>query len=1093
MASRRARKRKNTRLILITAALIAVAAGALVLAGTLFKNQKPAWEGGYSVHISEVMTDNDDYPDSAGALCDWVEIANTSSRPADLGGYALSDQEGKAKYVFPAGTSVPAAGYLVVWCDSDLDGAYAPFALKKDGGETVYLMNPNRVAVDSALTVSCTAGKSLIRAADGSLVPCDEPTPGFSNDAAGRQAYLASRSAVVSGGELRLSEIMSSNSFYPAPDGSCPDWVEIWNPTDHSVSLAGYRLSDREDKTKYDFPAQAVLNGGEYLVVWCGQDLTGDYAAPFALAGDGGETVVLTGPDGLACDSAALPALEQNTSWARTADGWAVSREPTPGWPNTAEGYAAWLSADGSRTAEVYITELTAKNQGSGTDADGELSDWIELGNLGDKDVSLDGWYLSDKEEQLNQWVIPELTLAPGEYVRIFASGKNRTQGELHASFALSDGETVFLTTPTGSVLRSVTIQGVSDGESLALQPDGSFVPCAFPTPGLENSAESYSLFAGRDTRSSPLLIWEAVVYDPKGDWVELKNTSDATVDLTEYYLTDSLKKTEKYQLLTGTLAPGQLTVVPCENFSLNARNDSLFLCRADGSLCDWAFLRSIPLNGSYGRMAGEVGYFFFETATRGMENVRGWRMVASRPTADKPAGVYDDAQSLTVALSGEALHFTTDGSTPTEDSQLYTAPITFTETTVLRVRSLPEGQLPGETLTLSYFLRENSSLPIVSLVADRGNLFGPKGVYSQNNINFVNEAAKTEKWEREANVAFFEDGGGFNIDCGIQIHGRVSRTQSGKRSMKLEFKGRYGGKLNYDVFGDGRVTEFSSLLLRGSLQDINAAYIADNLFADMAIDFTSVPAQNYRYVSLYINGEYWGIYSIREHHSDEYFASHYGVSADSVQINNGEFFVEGAAFNDMINYVRSHNLSDPTAWQYVQEHLDVSELIDWLILECWSGDSDVFENVRFYSSPEYKNGSVLYGLVDMDLTMSSHQTFSVGFQSSGGDMHWIIPQALLQNAEFKQQFLTRLGSLLQNELSDEAVLTRIERLRAAVAPEAARDLARWGVAGNTFESQLSRLTTFTNGRAWEVANSARAYFGLGIDQGDVYFGALGR
>ena len=71
--------------------------------------------------------------------------------------------------------------------------------------------------------------------------------------------------------------------------------------------------------------------------------------------------------------------------------------------------------------------------------------------------------------------------------------------------------------------------------------------------------------------------------------------------------------------------------------------------------------------------------------------------------------------------------------------------------------------------------------------------------------------------------------------------------------------------------------------------------------------------------------------------------------------------------------------------------------------------------------------------------------------------------------------FLTRLGALLQNEMSDEAVLARIERLRAQVAPEAARDLARWGVAGNTFDSQLSRLTSFTNGRAWEMANSARA------------------
>lgn len=1080
---RRARKRKNTALILITALLLIVAAGAVVLVSVIFKNQKPAWAGGYSVHISEVMTDNDSCPDPSGALCDWVEIANTDSRPAELGGFGLSDQEGKMKYVFPAGTTVPAEGFLVVWCSSDLEGSYAPFALKKDGGETVYLMNPNAVAVDKADTAPCAPGQSLIRSADGALVPCDEPTPGYSNDAAGRQAYLASRSA-GSSGELLLSEIMSSNSLYPAPDGSCPDWVEIFNPTDHAVSLAGYKLSDREDKSKYDFP-DGMIGSGEYLVVWCGQGLQGDYAAPFALAGDGGETVTLTGPDGLLCDSAVLPPLESDTSWARTADGWVVSDKPTPGWPNTSEGYAAWLASDASRTAEVYITEVVAKNQGSGTDADGELSDWIELANLGETDVSLTGWHLSDKEEQLTQWTIPELTLAPGEYVRIFASGKNRTQGELHTSFALSAGETLFLTTPTGTVLRSVAISELGDGESLVLRPDGSFASSAYPTPGMANTAESYTLFAQSDTRSSPLLIWEAVVYDPDGDWVELKNTSDTAVDLSGYYLTDNLKKPEKYQYLSGSLAPGQLLVVPCENYSLSASGDTLYLCRGDGTLCDWTALRSIPLNGSYGRLSGETGYFFFEASTRGAENAQGWRMVAMNPSADVPAGVYDEAESLTVALSGDSLYFTTDGSTPTRSSQAYTGPLTIADTTVIRVRSFPDGQLPSETLTLSYFLRENSTMPIVSLVTDSGNLFGPKGIYSNHETAWLNE------WERDANVSMYDDAGSFNIDCGIKIHGRTSRKTSDKRSITLKFRGRYGGDLHYDVFGDGQILDFSSLILRGSVEDAIYAYYRDALFADMAMDFTNVPAQNYRYVSLFINGEYWGVYAIREQHNKNYFANHYGVDPETVEVFNGENRWPGA-FDDLLKYAESHVLTDPEAWQYIKDHLNVEEMIDWLILECYGGDIDVYENVRFYSSPEYDNGRIMFGLADMDLTMMNHDTYAVGFER-WGQLHSIIPRGLLYNTEFRDMFLTRLGSLLQNELSDQAVLDRLHKLTAIVEPETARELARWSQDRATYDSRVNNIENFIQDRAWEMANSARAYFGLSQEQGDQYFGTLGR
>ena len=261
---------------------------------------------------------------------------------------------------------------------------------------------------------------------------------------------------------------------------------------------------------------------------------------------------------------------------------------------------------------------------------------------------------------------------------------------------------------------------------------------------------------------------------------------------------------------------------------------------------------------------------------------------------------------------------------TPTEDSAAYTDPITITDTTVLRVRSFPEGQLPSETTTLSYFLRENSSLPIVSLVTDKANLFGAKGIYSNHETAWLNE------WEREANVSMYEDGGSFNIDCGIKIHGRTSRRVSEKRSITLKFKGRYGGSLHYDVFGDGRMLDFASLILRASVEDISPAYFRDALFADMALDFTNVPAQNYRYVTLFINGEYWGVYAIREQHSDDYFAYRYGVDPETVEVFNGENRWPGA-FDDLLKYAETHNLTDPDSWQYIKDHLDVEEMIDWL------------------------------------------------------------------------------------------------------------------------------------------------------------------
>lgn len=1070
------KEKKRIVLWLVVLALLAAAGFAAVTA--MRRNSRPVWDGGYSVHISEVMTDNTTCPNEDGVLCDWVEIENTSNKDFSLAGYYLSDEAGKGKYCFPAGTIVPARGYLLVWCSTTETGDYAPFGLRREGGETVCLMNKNRTVLDSAETIVCQSGQSLVRSADGTFTPSDTPTPGYPNNEAGARAWqetLAQRS----GGSLILSEIMSSNTLYPAPDGGYYDWIEVYNPADTPVSLSGYRLSDRTDKAKYTFP-DMMLGAGEYKIIWCAPGVEGAEYAPFALARAGGETVVLTAPSGTESESIELPALERNTAYAKENGGWTATKRATPGFANDETGYEAWLRAGGYVNNEVYITEVIAHNRGTLADADGDLSDWIEIANFGETAVDLSGWYLSDKEDVPDEWRIPTLTLAPGEYAVIFASGKNRADGELHTSFSLTDGDTVTLSTGSGATVRSVKVESAPDGASIAMQGDGSFAVSDFPTPGFENTAAGYAAFCETDTRSSPLVLWEVVVYEENSpDWVALKNVSEQSIDLSGYTLSDKFKEPRRDVLPAVTLAPGESYVFACENISLSAQRDELYLFDSAGTLCDWALLRKIPIGGSYGRIDGENGYFYFTAPGRGAANGAGHRSVAAAPAADTAAGVYDDTETLTITLTGENVRYTLDGSCPTENSTAYTAPLTITETTILRAASFPAGELPSETVTWSYFLRENSSLPIVSLVTDPENLTGPRGIYTNH------EQAWSEKWEREANVAMYEDGGSFSIDCGIRMHGRTSRRVSDKKSFTLKFRGRYGGDLSYDVFGDGIMTDFSSLLLRASVEDTYTSYMRDEFFARIAIDHTDVPAQNYRYVSLFINGEYWGIYAIREHHSPEYFASHNGVDAETVDMQTGEF--EGqTAWHNLLEYARYNSLNTPEGWAYIQEHVDIPVMIDWLILECWSGDIDVYENVRFYASPEYENGKYYYGLADMDLSMMSLDTMSVGFNNF--QLHGVIPVALRYNAEFRDMFLTRLGEMLRGPLSDENAQKTLDDLRAIVEPEVARDLARWGKPESLFAIQMANLRNFVSGRAARMQSDAAAFFGITAEEAAEYF-----
>ncbi|NQU25444.1 MAG: CotH kinase family protein, partial [Candidatus Nealsonbacteria bacterium] len=137
----------------------------------------------------------------------------------------------------------------------------------------------------------------------------------------------------------------------------------------------------------------------------------------------------------------------------------------------------------------LLITEFMAVNESTLADVDGDFSDWIEIHNPTAAAINLDGWYLTDKPGNLTKWEFPGHELAPGEYLVVFASEKDRTDpaGQLHTNFKLAGG-----------------------GEYLALvEPDGQTVALAY-TPefppqfgdvsyGVASAAETTTLLAAGD------------------------------------------------------------------------------------------------------------------------------------------------------------------------------------------------------------------------------------------------------------------------------------------------------------------------------------------------------------------------------------------------------------------------------------------------------------------------------------------------------------------------------------------------------------------------------------------------------------------
>ena len=843
-----------------------------------------------------------------------------------------------------------------------------------------------------------------------------------------------------------INEIMAENRSYPNGDKQLCPWIELYNGGKKPADLSAWTLSD--GSRTFVFPEGSTLDAGTFLVLSCGKD-----SLPLSLS-DGG-TLELCDSQGKPADAFAFPALECDQSLARQTDGsYEQSFEASPGYENSSAGHEAFLAGLGVTQAPVQITELMPANKSSLLDADGNFSDWIELCNVSGEACDLDGFYLSDDSDDLLKWRFPSVSLVPGERMIVFCSDKDRTDGELHTNFSISSaGETLYLTSPAGLPLWSFTYQSAADDQSIVIV-DGLQSLSYTATPGYDNSPEGYERLLTETDAHGALVINEAVLYNldyyeqhhEYYDWVELKNCSDEPVNLADYYLTDSLNDPCQFPLPEKTLQPGELYIVFCSGdvslstnhcthapFAISAEGEALYLFSSDGSLSDRMFIHDTPYGGSYGRLSEGSGFYYFDRPSPEKENGEGYRSIAALPEAGVPQGVYNDIVELEVELLGEGqIYYTLDGSIPDLESQLYTEPLVLDQTTIIRAISVVDGKVDSDCASFSYFINEGHSLPVVSLVCEPADMFsaGQGGIYA-------NPAVDKEV---DASVAFFGEEGEFASDCAVTLHGASSRKMWQKKSFKLIFRSRYGGDLNYDVFQTGEITSFHSILLRGG--GISSMHIVrDELgseVADAVCD--SALALDTRYCVLYINGEYFGVYALREAYSEKYVADHTGSHEENVTIARAP--VKFGELYELFEYIIHHDMTDPECYAYASDRLDMASLANWMALEAYFNNFDIAGNIR-YIKGDVPDSKWRLALFDLDISMTSvyagwEQVFQPGYQIGQ------VTNSLRKSPQFRQTVLECASTLYHNGLTDSYMLSVYDDIIAQIDPEMERDCLRW-------------------------------------------------
>ena len=591
----------------------------------------------------------------------------------------------------------------------------------------------------------------------------------------------------------------------------------------------------------------------------------------------------------------------------------------------------------------------------------------------------------------------------------------------------------------------------------------------------------------------------QTTLFDEDGDapdWIELYNPGSQPANLARCGLSDDPSNGLKWRFGNTVMPAGGYLIVFASdkdrhtaqlhtNFKISASGETLVLTDSSGVVLDRVAVPASPTDISYARTTDAGLLWGFQKPTPGLKNtgttIAGW---ADPISVSHRGGFYSSQLAVSLSAGESEIFYTLDGSTPDSTKTAYSAPITIATTTVLRAMSAKDKYLPTRPITQTYLINESTTLPVISLSASPYDLFdADSGIYT----NY------TMDWERPAHVEFFEDdkSPGFSEDCGVNIYGGQSATWP-QKSLAIKFKQAYGrSTLEYPLFPGFWVTTFDSFVLRNSGNDFQYTHIRDammqTLVKDLDIDYLE-----YRPATSFINGQYWGIYNIREKISEHYVEHRYGVNPDNIDMLEDNMSVihgDSLHYQRLIDYISTHSMSTSAAYAYLDSVINLGECILYFAAQAYYDNMDwPGTNIKYWRerSPSGRWRWILYDL-DFGFGLYAHGAWEdhIAFMFATTPTRYsnppwatLLQRKLVENPVIRNRFINQIADLLNTNFKIARVIDVINAMANHIASEIPRHRKRWGLTGE----DLTKLTTFAQDRPAYLRTHVRNYFGCGGD-----------
>lgn len=613
------------------------------------------------------------------------------------------------------------------------------------------------------------------------------------------------------------------------------------------------------------------------------------------------------------------------------------------------------------------------------------------------------------------------------------------------------------------------------------------------------------------------------VNHDFPDSWVELYNGSDTRISIKNFRIGPTKVFDESFKITSEEkyIEPRGYLVVYCDkttgslhcDFNLESGKGNLYLWDNKQHIVDSISYESMPApNVAYGRLTDGASEWEYElTASPGSANTGNCcSTVLPEPLFSNEGHLMTNGlEAVSITMPEDVpedtrIYLTLDGTEPTWDSPSDTHfSINIGKSTVIRAKLLSHYALPCRSTTHSYIFHPRATdLPIISIATDNTYLYSSEeGILSNDSTD--GKPNYKYDWRRPANFEYFHTKNGsteFNQSGEMAVFGGYSRNFQ-QKSLKCYTKKRFGKKnFKGDFWRDKpNLNKVKSFALRNGGSTCKYARFDDAFLHKLfGTHLDNMDWQAYEPVIVYINGQYKGIFGMRERSNEDYVTSNYDIEEDELEMaTNGNYLRERKETPYFNAFNRLYHKDDVT-YEELAENMDMENFMKAFIAECYASNTDFPHNNGSMWRQTTENGLWHWIPKDMDyifINNSSWDMFKYMLGTSDtNDQEYEkanyksartackLYEKMMSFPEFRNRFLASYATYLGDFLRPDVCVPLISEMEEEIIDEIPYTFAAYNNMSTLAKHKygLERLYNYVTTRPSFVYRQMADFFSLG-------------